>query len=568
MTERRPNPASPPDGHSESPGEGHDVERKSLRKVIGRTADFPDLARTCVCLANASGGRVLIGIEDDERHPPREQRIELSLVDRVRKRVGELTVNVEAVPELHRDSNGGDLIVLTVARSTGVASTSDGRYFVRIGDTCQPIVGDDVLRLLSDRPAMPWELGTALGVPASAADTTKIAQLTTGLRTSDRVKAGVKEKSDAELLEHYALSSGGTLTNLGVLLVGTASLRARLGTAPIIQAITYDERGTKVAKIVWDDHALSPVELVDAVWGAVPEFRESYELPDGMFRTSIPAFEEVVVRELLVNALVHRPYTQRGDIFLNLRPDHLEIVNPGRLPLGVTPRNILHASRRRNDGLARVFHDLMLMEREGSGFDLLYDRLLTSGRVAPLVREGTDSVHVVVARRIVHPGVVRLVAEADQRHQLAQRERIALGLLAQTEGLTATELATRLELDDTNALRRWIDRLVDLGLVEQSGRTKAVRYFVPPQLLRGAGLDARTTLARIPPHRLRELVLEDLRRFPHSGRPDIQRRIGAEIHPKAVKRMLDLLISEGAIEAVGERRWRRYQLAQANGQKP
>lgn len=57
------------------------------------------------------------------------------------------------------------------------------------------------------------------------------------------------------------------------------------------------------------------------------------------------------VRELLVNALIHRPYTQRGDIYLNLDPDKLEVVNPGRLPLGVTPRNILHASRRRNDGL-------------------------------------------------------------------------------------------------------------------------------------------------------------------------------------------------------------------------
>ena len=50
------------------------------------------------------------------------------------------------------------------------------------------------------------------------------------------------------------------------------------------------------------------------------------------------------------------------------------------LPLGVTPRNILHASRRRNEGLARIFHDLGLMEREGSGFDLIYDRLLSQGR--------------------------------------------------------------------------------------------------------------------------------------------------------------------------------------------
>ena len=133
------------------------------------------------------------------------------------------------------------------------------------------------------------------------------------------------------------MASDAYLTNLGVLLVGSTTDRAKLGTASVVQAIKYDERGVKVGKQVWDDYRLSPIELVDAVWEQVPDFRESYELPDGMFRTAIPAFEEVVVRELLVNALVHRPYTQRGDIFLNLHPDRLEVVNPGRLPLGVTP---------------------------------------------------------------------------------------------------------------------------------------------------------------------------------------------------------------------------------------
>lgn len=63
----------------------------------------------------------------------------------------------------------------------------------------------------------------------------------------------------------------------------------------------------KVAKWSWDDHELSPTEQVDAIWNEIPDFRESYELPDGMLRTKLPAYDELVVRELLVNALVHRP---------------------------------------------------------------------------------------------------------------------------------------------------------------------------------------------------------------------------------------------------------------------
>jgi ATP-dependent DNA helicase RecG len=54
----------------------------------------------------------------------------------------------------------------------------------------------------------------------------------------------------------------------------------------------------------------------------------------------------------------------------------------------VTPDNVLHASVRRNEHLARLCHDLKLMEREGSGFDAIYDVLLSQGRPAPVVEEG------------------------------------------------------------------------------------------------------------------------------------------------------------------------------------
>jgi ATP-dependent DNA helicase RecG len=62
----------------------------------------------------------------------------------------------------------------------------------------------------------------------------------------------------------------------------------------------------------------APVELVDAIWHELPDFRESYEVAEGLYRRQLPTYDEKVVRELLVNALVHRPYTQQGDIYLNL----------------------------------------------------------------------------------------------------------------------------------------------------------------------------------------------------------------------------------------------------------
>lgn len=391
-------------------------------------------------------------------------------------------------------------------------------------------------------------------------DKGKLIRFIEGIRLSDRVKDSVREKNSDEVLDHYGLANGSALTRLGVLLLGTTADRRALGTEPLVQAIKYDDQGQKVNKWVWDDSTLSPLELVDAIWYTLPDFRESYEVAEGLYRRQVPAYDEKVVRELVVNALVHRPYTQQGDIYVNLFPDRLEVVNPGLLPIGVTPHNILHASRRRNEGLARVFHDLNLMEREGSGFDLMYDRLLSQRRPAPIAEEGPDWVKVIVQRRILKPEVLQLIAKADERFQLSQRERITLGVLAQTEGMTARELATALETGTAEQLETWLGRLVDSGLVQTVGKTSGKRYFVSPTHLRNSRLDTMTTLSRISPHRLRALVLEDLKRYPDSSSSEINRRIGAEISPRTLRRALEALVGEETVTYTGDRRWRRYRL--------
>ncbi|MBO4122192.1 putative DNA binding domain-containing protein [Cupriavidus gilardii] len=540
--------------------EGQLLDKKSLRSVVGKTADWNELAKDCVAFANATGGRLLIGIEDDAGQPPEDQRVADDLPDRIRRRMAELTVNVAVLPDIVTAANGGQYIELAIPRSMAVASTTDGRYFIRIADKCSPITGDEVMRLATERSALPWETQTGLHIARADADPLKLRKLIEALRASDRVKSSVKEKSDDELLEHYQLSRGDYLTHLGILFVGQQSQRAQLPTSPVIQFIKYDEQGQKVNKLVWDDHTLGPTEMVEAVWQEVPDFREHYELPDGLYRQNVPAFDEVVIRELLVNALVHRPYTQRGDIFLSLYPDRLEVVNPGLLPLGVTPRNVLHTTVRRNEHLARLFHDLKLMEREGSGFDKMFEVLLSQGRPAPDLIETHDRVQVTVRRRILKPEVIDFIAKADQTYQLTQRERIALSLLAQHDALTARELVNALELSSVDALQPWLKRPLQWRLVLSAGRTQATRYFVDPELLRNLDFSAVTTLKRIEPHRLLALVVEDLERYPGSKISEIHQRIGLEISRSRLRRGLEQLVREGRLRQDGVRSATRYRL--------
>ena len=538
--------------------EGQLHDQKSLRAITGKSADWAELAKDCIAFANASGGQLRLGIEDGAAEPPAGQRIPAELPDTLRRKLAERTVNVTALPDVVTAPNSGQFIALRIPRSLAVASTTDGRYYLRVADQSKPVTGDDVMRLASERATLPWETLTSLQLPRSDADATQQRALLQALRASDRVKPSVKEKTDDELLDHYQLARGPLLTHLGVLCVGHQHQRAQLATAPVVQFIKFDEQGQKVNKLVWDDLTLSPMALIEAVWAEVPDFRERYELPDGLYRQHVPAFDEVVVRELMVNALVHRPYTQRGDIFLNLHPDRLEVVNPGPLPLGVTPRNVLHTTVRRNEHLARLFHDLKLMEREGSGYDKIFEVLLSQGRPMPELIETHDRVQVTVWRRIHTPEVIDFIAKADQTYQLTQRERIALGLLAQHDALTARELSMVLELPTVEALQPWLKRLLEWHLVQSAGRTQATRYFVDPGLLRAMNFSTATTLKRIEPHRLAALVLEDLQRYPASAVSAIHARVGAEIHAKQIKRAVDELITRGAVRFEGHNRWRRY----------
>ncbi len=542
--------------------EGQNEDRKSLRVVSGKTANWDELAKDCVAFANAQGGRLLIGIEDRKFNPPSNQILPEGLPEKLRRRITELTVNVSVAIKIHvSKETGGEYVEVNVSRSHSPASTTDGRYYLRVADQSKPLVGEEIHRLLSERNAQPWETHVSLGIPREHLDNAKISAFMTVIRSSDRVKPSVKEKSNAELLDHYYLTIGSYLTNLGILFVGKREDRARLGTAPVIQFVKYDETDRKVNKIVWDDHSLNPMELVEAVWKDIPDFREAYEIPEGLFRQYIPVYDQRVIRELLVNALVHRPYTQRGDIYLNLYPDRLQVVNPGLLPLGVTPRNILHQSVRRNNEFARVFHDLNLMEREGSGFDLLYEVLTSQGRSLPEVREGPDRVEVTIPRKVINPKVIDFLAKTDQVFQLNQRERIALGVLVQHEALTARQLTEMLELPDTNAVSGWFERLQRWKIVSQTGRTKGTRYFVDPVALTKLEFRGKTTLTRIESHRLAALLQEDLERHPCSAFGEIHERIGKEIPDSQIRRQLRTLTREGKVRYEGEKRWRRYWLA-------
>src|SRR5713101_3545486 len=246
--------------------EGTESDKKSLAVLTRANPGWDDLACDCVAFANARGGCLRIGIENADELPPLDQRVNETLVEQVRKRIPQLTINVTISAQKVVAANSGESIELRVLRAPGIAATSDGRYFIRVADETKRLMPDELQRLLNDKSAYVWEVQTAQGVPRTRVDEAKRAAFLKLIRASDRVSQFVKDKADDEVLDHYLFTKDGLLTNLGALWIGRREDRATLTHAPVIQFIKYDEMGTKVNKLPWDDFSKNPMELIEAVW--------------------------------------------------------------------------------------------------------------------------------------------------------------------------------------------------------------------------------------------------------------------------------------------------------------
>ncbi len=537
------------------------IEKKKIDTVISKTADWKELSKDCVCFAKSRGGKIYIGIADSENLPPENQKIEKDLPFKIKKKIEENSVNVGVKTEIITAENGGEFIELEVFFSAStIASTTDGKYYFRSDDTCMPLLPDELSRLFTDKPSFIWETRKTK-VHKSQIDLLKFDKFKNDIYSSSRVTIHVKQKTNDELLEHYLFSDEDYLTNLGVLFVGKRIDRAKLLYAPTIHFLKFDENGQKVNKILWENHDLNPKELIEAIWTQIPDWKEGIDVADGIFRKFVPNYEEEVIRELIANALVHRPYTTRGDIFINLFPSYLEVVNPGLFPIGVTPSNVLHKNVRRNPYLAQVFFDLHLMDKEGSGIDKMYQILLSNAKQIPIPFQGDDFVMFTINRRISKPEIVSLINRATQEFQLNSKELISLGLIAQKNSITALDFSKELNLPNTaNVVSHWLGRLLDLEIVVSKGKTKAIEYLVNSEFLKKVNFKGKTNLKRIENHRLEELIYQDIQIYQPTNILDIHIRIGIEIPLRKVKFTLNKMILKSNVQKVGENRWTKYSL--------
>jgi Predicted transcriptional regulator containing an HTH domain and an uncharacterized domain shared with the mammalian protein Schlafen len=319
-----------------------------------------------------------------------------------------------------------------------IATTSDGKIYLRVADKCEPVRNEDIHRLANEKQAYQWELVCPRTVKVSDIALEEIPRFANEIRNSNRVSDHIKQMTDSEIIENYNFVSGEYLTYLGILWLGNASQRSRIAYPITVQYIVYDHLERKIRKEDWHDNLLNPAQLLLDIERKTIELTYFHEFPDGLFRKQIRHYHPKVIRELLLNAFAHKSFTISGDIMIAVYPDRLEISNPGGLPIGVTSNNILHARQRRNPHFIRVMHDLKLMEGEGSGYDLIYELNAMDSKELPQIISDYNSMTVIQTSKIVNEEILPVLDYVSRSYDISQKNFNCLSLLVKLYFILST----------------------------------------------------------------------------------------------------------------------------------
>ncbi len=215
--------------------------------------------------------------------------------------------------------------------------------------------------------------------------------------------------TDEQTLANAELVVDGRPTFAALILFGTHNALGRL----LAQAeLIFEYRSSEASgpAAAREEHREGFFLWQDVIWRTINLRNNQQSYQDGLFRIELPTFDEVPVREALLNAVAHRDYRSGGSVFVRQYPSRLEIVSPGGLPAGITTSNILDQQNPRNRRLAEALGKCGLIERAGQGMNLMFETAVRQGKPLPSLAGTTDhQVSVTLDGLVESPEFVRFI---------------------------------------------------------------------------------------------------------------------------------------------------------------
>ena len=362
------------------------------------------LAKELVALANLQGGHVLLGVDDDgnvqglsRTDPPTGaageetnrrsyRRLEEWVMQACRDKI-----RPEIIPYFRvlRDvAPDRDVAVVSVNRSWSVHHLWHNQrrtYYVRVGSLSREASPEELARLFQQRGIIRPELAPVSGTSIEALDRRLLKDYFERVRDQDVPAAdpsdAAREEWETLLINTEFLHEDDPhpATVAGLTLFGANPSRylpqAKIDAAAYFGVEKdYDARERRtlrgpIVPLIAADGVLRERGLVEQAVEFVRRNIETTKLEDGIRRTERWDYPPEAVREVVVNAIVHRDYLLSGtDIELSVYADRMEVVSPGRLANGITPARMRAGCRSaRNELLKDVMRDYGYLEHMGMG---------------------------------------------------------------------------------------------------------------------------------------------------------------------------------------------------------
>lgn len=356
--------------------ESREIEFKSDGR--SRTDDLANLAEAASCMANASGGTIIVGVDD--RRTGSEAFVGTSLdPEKTRLRIYELTNPPLLVEAELRTSHPNNVLVMSVPSSSQVHSANGKLPTERIDRHCRPMTSDRIATVTAQKTGRDWsaqrsnELATNVDPVAMRIAREMLA------RSNDLGKRRLAELRDIDLLRAVGVVlEDQTLTNAGALLFS----RAYEG----VTLIAYTHRRTPAGQLTANEHLTGPlVVAIQRVFDLIDARLETTPVSIGKGQQlHIADLPEPAVREAVVNGLMHRQYFSADRTAVEHTATQLRVSSPGGFVPGVRVDNVLTtSSRTRNTNLAGAMRMLGLAETAGSGVDRMYAEMARVGHEPP-----------------------------------------------------------------------------------------------------------------------------------------------------------------------------------------
>lgn len=450
------------------------LERKSARK------DAKGLSNQIVAFANADGGTLVIGIEDNG---------EITGIDAYTDNINDILrvpfdychptvrVTTQILTCIDKDGNPNHLLLMNIPQSSELHANQHDEVYYRMGDKTKKLNFDERLQLMYAKGTRNFEDEPVFRSAIDDIDLDFVAEYAKKIGYTKSAIEYLQQNKDF-IIRHDGREE---MSVAALLLFGKDP--QRFFPRARVRFIRYDGIEAKVGtemNVIKDE--IFNGRILDVIRQTLTfvasQIKERTRLgADGRFITT-PEYPEFVWKESIVNAIAHRDYSIKGtDIQIKMFDDRLTVESPGKLPGIVRLNNLRTVHFSRNPKIAEFLHCYGYVKEFGEGIDRMYKEMEAAGLPAPEYKDNAFMLNVTIRNRKVSDKNAKVLAkdtktgnETDAA-KFSKNEKLIYKAILSTPEIKRTDLIVMLDIS-ARSVDRVIKSLKDKNVIERVGSGK------------------------------------------------------------------------------------------------